>query len=42
MGLTTFMSINTIYKTINLIILAFDQCVVSNGDTLKVMNLVHT
>lgn len=37
------MSISAIYKTVDLIIFAFDQCVVvSNGDTLKVINLEHT
>lgn len=36
-------SINTIYKTVDLIILASDQCVVViNGDILKAINLVHT
>lgn len=31
-------SINTLYKTVDIIIFAFDQCgVVSNGDTLKVI-----
>lgn len=37
------MSMNTIYKPADLIILASDQCVVNSGDSLKItINLAHT